>query len=81
MGSWRLLAPIERAHVVLLPREKELTPVEQWLSRCLSEEAQVTISRLSWEQIYRALPDDPALANLRHYFAEKSYSLRRAFAV
>ena len=71
----------ERAHVVLLAREQELTPVEQWLDRCLSDEAEVTFSRLSWEQIYRALPRVPALATLRSYFEGKSYSLRPAFAL
>lgn len=71
----------ERAHVVLLTREKESTPVEDWLGRCLSEDAEVTFSRLSWEAIYRALPDDPALSTLRHYLDGKSYALRRAFNV
>ena len=70
----------ERAHVVLLVREKELTPVEEWVLRCLSDQATTTFSRLSWEQIYRALPEaDASVTKLRSYFEDKSHSLRRAF--
>ena len=69
----------ERAHVVLLAREKELVPVEDWLGRCLVSDVSVTFSRLSWEQIYRALIDVPELHALRCYFERKSYSLRPAF--
>jgi hypothetical protein len=54
----------ERAHVVLLAREKEFTPVEAWLTRCVSDRANVTFSRLSWEAIYRALPADDRLSLL-----------------
>ena len=72
----------ERAHVVLLGRDKERSPVEEWVGRCLAEDVEVTFSRLSWEQIYGALPTrDSSVATLRRYLEEKSYSLRRAFTL
>jgi hypothetical protein len=64
----------------LLARKREITPVEDWLADCLAEDALVTVSRLTWEEIYTALPGhDPSLATLRSYMEGKSYSLRRAF--
>lgn len=75
----RIAAEGERAHVVLLAREKELTSVDRWLRRCLAADGRVSFSRLSWEQLYRALPVERALAPLRRYLEEKSYALGRAF--
>jgi hypothetical protein len=69
----------EHAHVVLLARAKEETKVEDRVARCLTADADVTFSRLSWEQVYKALPSDPKLATLRHYLENKSYRLQRAF--
>jgi hypothetical protein len=70
----------ERAYVVALGRKKDKTPIEKWLEACLAFECPVNASRMSWEQIYRALPSESEeLAPLRSYFENKSYSLRRAF--
>jgi hypothetical protein len=76
----RIACDGERAHVVLLAREKELTPVEKWLRRCLAARPEAVFSRLSWETIYGALPaGEQSLARVRAYLESKSYSLRPAF--
>ena len=70
----------EQAHVVALGRENDRTPIEEWVVPCLAVDCPITISRLSWEQIYHALPTNaPDLAALRGYLEDKSYSLRPAF--
>jgi hypothetical protein len=78
-ASWVARRTGEEAHVVLLAREREMTPVEEWFDRCVAEDAGVTLSRLSWEEIYQALSDHEALGMLRAYLEGKSYGLRRAF--
>jgi hypothetical protein len=76
--SDRIAADVGRAHDVLLAREKELTPVEWWLDRCLSKVAWVAFTQLSWERTYRAMPDEPSLSALRQYLREKTFKLRPA---
>jgi hypothetical protein len=72
----------ELAHVVALGRAKDKTPIEEWVAACLASDCPVTTSRMSWEQIYRALPADSAeLAPLRSYVENKSYALRPAFSL
>lgn len=77
----QIAEPGERAHVVLLTREKDVTPVDTWIRNCLSDACETTFSRLTWEAVYQSLPDDPALGLLRRYFESKSYGLRQAFAL
>ena len=72
----------ERAHVIALGRAKDTTPIEAWISACLRSDCPVATSRMSWEQIYAALPTDSAqLGSLRSYLENKSYALRPAFAL
>jgi Restriction Endonuclease associating with ARP len=78
-ASWIAAKTDERAHVVLLARRQEITPVEDWLADCLTDDARVTVSRLSWEEIYAALPPQSSLATLRSYLEGKTHSLRPAF--
>jgi hypothetical protein len=75
----RVRGPGERAHVVALVRQLDSTPIVDWIGRCLTSDCEATYSRATWEEIYRALPPDPALRLLRSYFENKSYSLRPAF--
>lgn len=70
----------EPAHVVALGRKRDKTAISDWLSACLAAECTVSTSHLTWEEIYKALlSDSDGLSNLRGYFEQKSYSLRRAF--
>jgi hypothetical protein len=72
----------ERAHVVSLGREKDPTPIERWLEAFLLPDSPARVTRLSWEQIYRALPrENGRLSALRTYFENKSFSLRPAFSL
>ncbi len=72
----------ELAHVVALGRGGDPTPINDWVSACLSFDCSVSISHLTWEEIYKALPSESEeLSKLRDYFEQKSYRLRRAFAL
>ncbi len=77
----RLKGPGEQAVVVALVRETDPAAVEQSVGRCLAETADVSFRRVTWETLYRALPDEPELEALRLYLENKSYGLRPAFAL
>ena len=77
----RLKGPGEQAVVVALVRESDPAAVERTVGRCLAETADVSFRRVTWETLYRALPDEPKLEALRHYLESKSYGLRPAFAL
>ena len=62
-------------------RESDPTAVERTVGRCLAETADVGFRRVTWETLYRALPDEPKLQPLRLYLENKSYGLRPAFAL
>ena len=77
----RLRAEGEQAVVVALLRESDPAAVERTVGRCLAETADVGFRRVTWESLYRALPDEPELEPLRLYLENKSYGLRPAFAL
>ena len=77
----KLRADGEEAVVVALVRENDPAPVERWVGRCLAETADVGFRRVTWETLYRALPEEPDLEQLRLYLENKSYGLRPAFAL
>ena len=62
-------------------RESDPAAVEHTVGRCLAETADVGFRRLTWESLYRALPDEADLQPLRLYLENKSYGLRPAFAL
>ena len=57
----RLRAEGEQAVVVALVRESDPAAVERTVGRCLAETADVGFRRVTWETLYRALPDEPEL--------------------
>jgi len=77
----KLRADGEQAVVVALVRESDPAPVERWVGRCLAETADVAFHRVTWETLYRSLPEEPELEPLRLYLESKSYGLRPAFTL
>lgn len=72
----------DRAQVVSLGRQRDKTPVIEWVNRCLVRDCSVNVISLNWEQIYSSLPAElDSLKPVRNYFEGKSYSLRRAFNI
>ena len=72
----------ENAVVVALVREHDTTDIESWVNRCLAGTADVGFRRVTWEDLYRGLdPGDSGVSGLRDYMENKSFGLRRAFAI
>ena len=71
----------EVARVVTLVRQRDGLELEKRVARFLKNPRLVEFRRVTWEQLYEALPAMSKLQPLREFMTKKSFSFRRAFEV
>jgi hypothetical protein len=77
----RIRQPRETVIVVALVRKAEAKAVHLVARQCVDDGERAEVREATWESLHRSIERLPALASLRSYCENKSYRLRKAFAI